>query len=250
MYTNVKKVKESKKMEKHKVFVDLLIESAKTYKTRKDLDYIGEFMPTDKNAISNVLSEIHERMGYQPQQDCMRQLNAHAEEVVSTTQYIEQSKGFLRNMMMINTYEYEAMKKAIRVAYQKRSESARDFVNAIVSDMMVEVINIHRDSIIYDIMGIIEKDNGIDVVMYAKHHGEEMIRSKYITKLDDIAELSESVYVNESTYDNFKKFKEVTRPVNTNMKSIYAYKKYKTPYSLKELETLLRNIYKANESRV
>lgn len=115
---------------------------------------------------------------------------------------------------------------------------------------MVEVINIHRNSIIYDIMGIIEKDDGIDVVMYAKHHGEEMIRSKYISTLEDIEALSESVYVNEGTYDNFKKFKELTRPVNTNMKSVYAYKKYKTPYSLKELETLLRNIYKANESRV
>lgn len=236
-------------MENNKAFVDLLIESAKTYKTCRDLDYIGEFMPTDKNAISNVLSEIHERIGYQPQDDCMRALNAYADDIVSATQYIEQSKDFSRSMI-INTYEYDAMKKAIRVACQKRRESAKDFVNAIVSDMMVEVIDIHRDSIIYDIMGIIEKDNGIDVVMYAKHHGEEMIRSKYITKLDDIAELSESVYVNESTYDNFKKFKEVTRPVNTNMKSIYAYKKYKTPYSLKELETLLRNIYKANESKV
>lgn len=237
-------------MEKHKVFVDLLIESAKTYKTRKDLDYIGEFMPTDKNAISNVLSEIHERMGYQPQQDCMRQLNAHAEEVVSTTQYIEQSKGFLRSMMMINTYEYEAMKKAIRVAYQKRSESARDFVNAIVSDMMVEVIDIHRDSIIYDILLSKESDAGIEVILFAIHRGQEIVRSKYIKNLDDIAELSESVYINEGTYDNFKKFKELTRTVNTNMKSIYAYKKYKTPYSLKELETLLRNIYKANESKV
>lgn len=236
-------------MEKHKVFVDLLIESARTYKTGKDLDYIGEFMPTDKNAISNILSEIHERIGYQPQDDCMRQLNAYAGDIVSATQYIEQSKDFSRSMI-INTYEYDAMKKAIRVACQKRRESAKDFVNAIVSDMMVEVINIHRNSIIYDIMGIIEKDNGIDVVMYAKHHGGEMIRSKYISTLEDIEVLSESVYVNEGTYDNFKKFKEVTRPVNTNMKSIYAYKKYKTPYSLKELETLLRNIYKANESKV
>lgn len=237
-------------MENHKAFVDLLIESARTYKMGKDLDVLGEFMPTDKNAISNVLSEIHERIGYQPQQDCMRQLNAYADDIVSATQYIEQSKDFSRSMI-INTYEYDAMKKAIRVACQKRRESAKDFVNTIVSDMMVEVINIHRNSIIYDIMGIIEKDDGIDVVMYAKHHGEEMIRSKYISTLEDIEVLSESVYVNEGTYDNFKKFKEVTRPVNTNMKSIYAYKKYKTPYSsLKELETLLRNIYKANESRV
>lgn len=43
-------------MENHKAFVDLLIESARTYKTGKDLDVIGEFMPTDKNAISNALS--------------------------------------------------------------------------------------------------------------------------------------------------------------------------------------------------
>lgn len=179
----------------------------------------------------------------------MRALNAHADDIVSATQYIEQSKDFSRSMI-INTYEYDAMKKAIRVACQKRRESAKDFVNAIVSDMMVEVINIHRNSIIYDIMGIIEKDNGIDVVMYAKQHGEEMIRSKYISTLEDIDELSESVYVNEGTYDNFKKFKEVTRPVNTKTKSVCSYKYYKRPYSNRELETLLRNIYKANESRV
>lgn len=86
--------------------------------------------------------------------------------------------------------------------------------------------------------------------MYAKHHGEEMIRSKYITKLDNIAELSESVYVNEGTYDNFKKFKEVTRPVNTNMRSIYAYKDYKKPYSNRELEVTLRNIYLANQTKI
>lgn len=142
------------------------------------------------------------------------------------------------------------MKKAIRVAWQKRREASREFVYTLVSDMKTEVINIHRDSIVYDIMGIIEKDNGIDVVMYAKHHGEEMIRSKYITKLDNIAELSESVYVNEGTYDNFKKFKEVTRPVNTNMRSIYAYKDYKKPYSNRELEVTLRNIYLANQTKI
>lgn len=236
-------------MENHKAFVDLLIESARTYKMGKDLDVLGEFMPTDKNAISNVLSEIHEQMGYQPQNACMRQLNKRIDEVVSTTQYIEQSKSFLGSMM-IKTYEHDAMKKAIRVAWQKRREASREFVYTLVSDIKTEVINIHRDSIIYDIMGIIEKDNGIDVVMYAKHHGEEMIRSKYITKLDNIAELSESVYVNEGTYDNFKKFKEVTRPVNTNMRSIYAYKDYKKPYSNRELEVTLRNIYLANQTKI
>ena len=68
-------------MENTKAFVDLLIESARTYKMGKDLDVLSEFMPTDKNAISNVLSEIHERMGYQPQQDCMRQLNKCIDEV-------------------------------------------------------------------------------------------------------------------------------------------------------------------------
>ena len=229
-------------MENHKAFVDLLIESARTYKMGKDLDVLGDFMPTDKNAISNVLSKIHERMGYQPQNACMRQLNKCIDEVVSTTQYIEQTKD-LSKSMVIKTYEYDAMKKAIRVAWQKRREASREFVYTLVSDMKTEVINIHRDSIIYDIMGIIEKDNGIDVVMYAKHHGEEMIRSKYITKLDDIAELSESVYVNEGTYDNFKKFKEVTRPVNTNMRSVYAYKDYKKPYSNREQKARRNQLY-------
>ena len=239
---NIKKVKESEKMENSKMFAYLLIESAKAYKTRKDLDVIGEFMPTDKNAISNVLSEIHERIGYQPQNDCMRELEGYINEVTSTTQYIEQTKD-LSKSMMIKTYEFDAMQKAIRVAERKRYKAIQSFIYTLVGDMKVKVINIHRDSIIYDIMGIIEKENGIDVVMYAKHHGEEMIRSKYISTLEDIEALSESVYVNEGTYDNFKKFKELTRPVNTNMKSVHAYKKYKTPYSLKELETLLRNIY-------
>lgn len=231
-------------MENNKAFVDLLIESARTYETWKDLEYLSKLMPTDKNAISNVLSEIHERIGYQPQDDCMRALNAYADDIVSTTQYIEQSKDFKSvAFRTLNNYEFDAMKKAIQVARQKRLDASQEFVYKLVSDMLAEVINIHRNSIIYDIMGIIEKENGIDVVMYAKHHGEEMIRSKYISTLEDIEALSESVYVNEGTYDNFKKFKELTRPVNTDMKSVYAYKKYKTSYSLKELETLLRNIY-------
>lgn len=75
-------------MENHKAFVDLLIESARTYKMGKDLDVLGEFMPTDKNAISNVLSEIHERIGYQPQSDCMRELKEYINEVTSTTLYL------------------------------------------------------------------------------------------------------------------------------------------------------------------
>ena len=229
-------------MGNNKVFIDLLIESARTYKMGKDLDVLGEFMPTDKNAISNVLSEIHERIGYQPQNDCMRELKKYINEVTSTTQYIEQSKD-LSKSMTVKTYEFDAMQKAIRVAWQKRHKAIQSFVYTIVSDMKAEVINIHRDSIIYDIMGITEKDNGIDVVMFAKHNNEEMIRSKYISTLGDIAELSESVYVNEGTYDNFKKFKEVTRPVNTKTKSVCAYKHYKKPYSNRELEVTLRRIY-------
>lgn len=236
-------------MENHKAFVYLLIESARTYKMGKDLDVLGEFMPTDKNAISNVLSEIHERIGYQPQSDCMRELKEYINEVTSTTQYIEQTKD-LSKSMMIKTYEFDAMQKAIRIAWRKRHKAIQSFIYTLVGDMKVEVINIHRDSIIYDIMGITEKKNGIDVVIYAKHHGEEMIRSKYISTLEDIAELSESVYVNEGTYDNFKKFKEVTRPVNTKTKSVCSYKYYKRPYSNRELETLLQNIYMENHTRI
>jgi len=234
-------------MGNHKVFVDLLIESARTYETWKDLEYLGEFMPTDKNAISNALSEIHERIGYQPQGDCMRALNAYADDIVSATQYIEKSKDFLK-IMAVNGYEHDAIRKAIRFARQKRCEESREFVYKLVSDMLAEVIDIHRDSIIYDILLSKESDAGIEVILFAIHRGQEIVRSKYIKNLDDVAELSESVYINEGAYDNFKKFKELTRPLNTDMKSVYTYKDYKKPYSNIELETLLRKIYNDNKN--
>lgn len=229
-------------MENNNAFVDLLIEGARNNLVEKELDNIVDLMLIEGDVTYSVLNQIKERIGYRPDDVHIKEMKEYVNDVISSNQYIDHSKELLKDMIPNGTSAKD-INHVIEIANQKKRKAISNFVHLIVYDMKTTVPNIHRDSIIYDIMGITEKDNGIDVVMFAEHNGEEMIRSKYISTLEDIEELSESVYVNEGTYDNFKKFKELTRPVNTKTKSVCAYKDYKKPYSNVELEVTLRNIY-------
>lgn len=229
-------------MENNNAFVDLLIEGARNNLAEEELDNIVDLMLIDGDVTYSILNQIKERVGYQPDDVHMKELKEYADDVISSNQYIDHSRELLKDMIPTGD-SAKTIKQAIAIGNQNKRRAIRNFIHLLVYEMKATTPNIHRDSIIYDIMGITEKDNGMDVVMYAKHHGEEMIRSKYISTLEDIVELSESAYVNEGTYDNFKKFKEVTRPVNTKTKSVCAYNHYKKPYSNRELEVTLRNIY-------
>lgn len=213
------------------------------------LDYLIKMMPTDKDSLRRVLSEIHDRIGYRPEDDNMEELNKYADKIIAMKQYINQSKSFLNNMETGNK-QTDAIKEAISLAKEKKRKATQIFIYTILSDMKAKTTNSHKDSIIYDIIISNENNTGINVVLFGEYKGEAIICSKYITQLDDIVELSKSVDVNEESYDNFKTFKEITQPINTNMKSIYEYKKYKTPYSLQELETLLQKIYNVNQNRI